>query len=246
MQTDLNKPELEDQIDLYLDGSLNPDEIDLLWEQLIEYPEYLDYMKTCASLLHIGRKNDTESKLPAESSGKPSTSYNFRYAIAAGLIILIAVIGILKIYPEQNAYNIQPLATLEMDNLRSSTVSDNDFDKEIQKGISLAVIGQEPQALDVLNQLKEGVTENAQEMDVLINIGIIHYNLADYESAKTTFLNIAHNPHAEPLIVEKAWWYLANSYLKTNHREDAKIAAQHTYDVNGAYRRMAARWLERL
>lgn len=244
MQSDLNNPKLEDQIDLYLSGSLSHEEIELLWEQLIEHPQYVDYMKTCAGLRKIGSE-DKES----ESSSKTEetiTSYNFRYAIAAGIVLLLTVIGVLNIYPESETYYPEPLAVLELNNLRSSDTFENDFEREIQHGISLAVLGQEEKALEVLHQLKAKVESEEQKLDVMVNIGIVHYNLADFDSAKSTFLAVTQNPHAEPLIKEKAWWYLANSYLKTNHREDAKVAAQHTYDVNGAYRRMAARWLERL
>ncbi|MEX2403281.1 MAG: hypothetical protein WD625_04055 [Balneolales bacterium] len=246
MHSELHNPELEEQIDLYLNGALNHDEIELLWEQLIEYPEYVEYMKTCASLRHIGQEQagglDNDCGLAEEKV----TAYNFRYAIAAGIVLLIVIISILKIISESEPSLPEPLASLELNNLRSSSVTYNEFDREIQEGINLAVLGKGSQALEVLYQLRESTTNDAQEMDVMINIGIVHYNLSDYKSAKEIFLAVTNTSHAEPLIKEKAWWYLANSYLKTNHREDAKIAAQHTYDVNGAYRRMAARWLERL
>ena len=247
MTTEFNNPKLEDQIDLYLSGSLNREEIDLLWEQLVEQPHYVDYMKTCASIRQLAKEEENEVNVTVGSVGQEPRKYDFRYAIAAGFVLLLSVISLLVIFPAGGEDDFpQPMAALEMNNLRSTALAESEFEREIQRGISLAVLGQEQEALGVLHHLWDNVTTEELKLDVMINIGIVYYNMADYESAKNTFLAVTKNPQAEPLVEEKAWWYLANTYLKTNHREDAKIAAQHTYDVNGAYRRMAARWLERL
>ncbi|MEX0684405.1 MAG: hypothetical protein WD098_00255, partial [Balneolales bacterium] len=243
MKTPFDNPKLEEQIDLYLSGSLNRQETDLLWEQLVEYPHYLDYLKTLVSLRHIGEEEKVEIDHTTKLPNNETSRYDFRYAIAASFVLLLSVVSILVIFPKSSDDPIQPLAVLELSNLRSSALSENEFEREIQRGISLAVLGKELEALEVLHELYDNTDNEELRLDVMINIGIVQYNMADYESAKSTFLTITQNPQAEPLLEEKAWWYLANTYLKSNHREDAKIAAQHVYDVNGAYRRMAARWL---
>lgn len=233
--------ELEQQIDRYVSGELNQDQVDELWTQLIQEPYYADYLKTVANISHIMssskiRKVDTQE----------IRSTNVWYAFAAAVVLVIGLMSTMLIYKDASVNRFDAMSSLEMHNVRSTVISADEVEAGIQHGIGLAVTGNTDQAITHLSDLYEKVSLADVRSDIQLNIGIIQYNSSRYEEAKNTFLLITETSSDDKLMMEKALWYKANTFLKLGSVEEAKQLIRQVHDIDGAYRRIAATYLANL
>jgi tetratricopeptide (TPR) repeat protein len=233
--------ELEQQIDRYVSGELNQDQVDELWTQLIQEPYYAEYLKTVANISHIIssskiRKVDTQE----------IRSTNVWYAFAATVVLVIGLMSTMLIYKDASVNRFDAMSNLEMHNVRSTVISADEVEAGIQHGIGLAVTGNTDQAITHLSELYEKVSLADVRSDIQLNIGIIQYNSSRYEEAKNTFHLITETSTADKLMMEKALWYKANTFLKLGSVEEAKQLIRQVHDIDGAYRRIAATYLANL
>jgi tetratricopeptide (TPR) repeat protein len=233
--------ELEQQIDRYVSGELNQDQVDELWTQLIQEPYYAEYLKTVANISHIIssskiRKVDTQE----------IRSTNVWYAFAATVVLVIGLMSTMLIYKDASVNRFDAMSNLEMHNVRSTVISADEVEAGIQHGIGLAVTGNTDQAITHLADLYEKVSLADVRSDIQLNIGIIQYNSSRYEEAKNTFQLITETSIDDKLMMEKALWYKANTYLKLGSVEEAKHLIRQVHDIDGAYRRIAATYLANL
>lgn len=233
--------ELEQQIDRYVSGELNQDQVDELWTQLIQEPYYAEYLKTVANISHIMssskiRKVDTQE----------IRSTNVWYAFAAAVVLVIGLMSTMLIYKDASVNRFDAMSSLEMHNVRSTVISADEVEAGIQHGIGLAVTGNTDQAITHLSDLYEKVSLADVRSDIQLNIGIIQYNSSRYEEAKNTFLLITETSSDDMLMMEKALWYKANTFLKLGSVEEAKQLIRQVHDIDGAYRRIAATYLANL
>lgn len=233
--------ELEQQIDRYVSGELNQDQVDELWTQLIQEPYYAEYLKTVANISHIissskMRKVDTQE----------IRSTNVWYAFAATVVLVIGLMSTMLIYKDASVNRFDAMSNLEMHNVRSSVISADEVEAGIQHGIGLAVTGNTDQAITHLSDLYEKVSLADVRSDIQLNIGIIQYNSSRYEEAKNTFQLITETSSDDKLMMEKALWYKANTYLKLGSVEEAKHLIRQVHDIDGAYRRIAGTYLANL
>ncbi|MCA1800967.1 MAG: hypothetical protein LC662_00735 [Rhodothermaceae bacterium] len=233
--------ELEQQIDRYVSGELNQDQVDELWTQLIQEPYYAEYLKTVANISHIIssskiRKVETEE----------IRSTNVWYAFAATVVLVIGLMSTMLIYKDASVNRFDAMSNLEMHNVRSTVISADEVEAGIQHGIGLAVTGNTDQAITHLSDLYEKVSLADVRSDIQLNIGIIQYNSSRYEEAKNTFQLITETSSDDKLMMEKALWYKANTFLKLGSVEEAKQLIRQVHDIDGAYRRIAATYLANL
>jgi tetratricopeptide (TPR) repeat protein len=233
--------ELEQQIDRYVSGELNQDQVDELWTQLIQEPYYAEYLKTVANISHIIssskiRKVDTQE----------IRSTNVWYAFAATVVLVIGLMSTMLIYKDASVNRFDAMSNLEMHNVRSTVISADEVEAGIQHGIGLAVTGNTDQAITHLSDLYEKVSLADVRSDIQLNIGIIQYNSSRFEEAKNTFQLITETNSDDKLMMEKALWYKANTYLKLGSVEEAKHLIRQVHDIDGAYRRIAATYLANL
>lgn len=233
--------ELEQQIDRYVSGELNQDQVDELWTQLIQEPYYAEYLKTVANVSHI----ISSSKI-RKVDIQEIRSTNVWYAFAATVVLVIGLMSTMLIYKDASVNRFDAMSNLEMHNVRSTVISADEVEAGIQHGIGLAVTGNTDQAITHLSDLYEKVSLADVRSDIQLNIGIIQYNSSRYEEAKNTFQLITETSTEDKLMMEKALWYKANTYLKLGSVEEAKQLIRQVHGIDGAYRRIAATYLANL
>jgi tetratricopeptide (TPR) repeat protein len=233
--------ELEQQIDRYVSGELNQDQVDELWTQLIQEPYYAEYLKTVANISHIISSSKIR-KIETEEI----RSTNVWYAFAATVVLVIGLMSTMLFYKDASVNHFDAMSSLEMHNVRSTVISADEVEAGIQHGIGLAVTGNTEQAITHLSDLYEKVSRADVRSDIQLNIGIIQYNSSRYEEAKNTFQLITETSSDDKLMMEKALWYQANTYLKLGAVDEAKQIIRQVHDIDGAYRRIAATYLANL
>lgn len=69
----INK-ELEEKIDLYINGQLTQEKVDELWAELIQDEYYIDYLKTVANIKTViaNNKSQEQSKNATGENGHDS------------------------------------------------------------------------------------------------------------------------------------------------------------------------------
>ncbi|MGM0546365.1 MAG: tetratricopeptide repeat protein [Bacteroidota bacterium] len=237
-----NKKELEEKIDQYINGQLDAQEVDELWAELIQDDYHLDYMKSVANLKAVIERRREEKK----SAKKKQYWY---YAAAAVIALLIAVVGVMNISLDSDL-DIQPVASIELDYYRSGdgTLDEEAMDKDtIQDAIKLANTGQVDQAIRLLDTELEKATEPSWIAELSLNLGSLHYNQGDYEKSIQYYEKVtAHEDDVDALRLEKAYWYIGNAYFHMDNLTEAKTNIEKAHELNGAYRRVAGRYLEAL
>jgi tetratricopeptide (TPR) repeat protein len=85
-----------------------------------------------------------------------------------------------------------------------------------------------------------------QTARIELNLGILYYNVADYEQATLFFESVANTDAMNRFFTEKAWWFLGNAYLNLEMFEEAKVAVNMAYESDGRYVEAAQSLLQKL
>lgn len=230
---------IKEKIHRYINGELNEQETEELWAVLVKNDEYYDYMQTAANLKAI---NGSESAVPVPFLRKVA------YAGAAVLLLLITVFGLFKLMNSQPAPSVQPISSIELPFQRSVDVSTTvDDGNIIRKAILLNYNNKFNKAVGLLqNELKKA--NNADYRTRLnIMLGVLYYNKKMFEEAKKYFLKVLSDKNRiGALRLEKAYWYLANTWIQLSKVEKAKYAIKKVIEIDGAYSRVAHNYLKAL
>ena len=238
------------QIDAYLKGELSPEKAEQLWVELIKHPEYLDYFETEISLktaLDTGKDST-----PAGSAGLVQSSYLVWVATAAAVALLIVA---LNIFMTGNQQPLRELALSEItiaDNLESppvfrsqkSTLSP--ADSLLNLGFEAALSGDLNRALRLYKSVVDRFESDPSSGRAYLNIGIIRYNRGEYRTAAASFNRAIEQVDQEPVLEEKAYWYLGNAYIYLQEPAEAREAIHRAYRMDGIYRNPAFRLLRKL
>ena len=236
-----NKKELEEKIDLYINGQLSAQEVDELWAELIQDGYHLDYLKSAANLKAVIERKREERKAS-------KTKQYWYYAAAAVIALLIGVIGVMNISVD-NRSSVEPVASVELDYYRSGdgTLSSNTKSGIISDAIELANTGRVGEAISLLNSELENASEPDWIAKLSLNLGSLYYNQAKYDQAIRYYRNVIENKeHVDVLMLEKAYWYVGNAYFHKDQLAEAQTNIERAYELNGAYRRVAKSYLEAL
>lgn len=234
------RKELEQRIEDYVHGKLSAQEVDELWAVLIQDEYYMDYMKSVANLKKIAQK---------ESSKSGNTIPLFRnrsslYAMAAAAVILI--IGSFALFDiVSNNTQVQPVGTIELDYYRSSDLENTDADI-LREVIVMANNGESEKAIELLDSEIADEADPEKRAELLITKGSISYNSGNYDSAIESFNRALEQDNAGKLVLEKAYWYLGNSYFQQNKMNEALEAFRKANDLNGAYSRITESYIKAL
>ncbi len=245
MTEQLNNEELKHKIDLYVEGHLNTSEVDELWAELIQDERYMDYMKTAANLKAVvGKRKQT-----AKVTSLPTYLY---YAAAAVVAILVTVFGVINFASQSNPQMVSPVEGVELEYYRSSNgaLTSEKGEGTIQDAIALANQGNEDQAISMLkDELENEKLTSTYKVELSITLGSLYYNRAEYSQAIEAYSNIIDQrdkADIDVLPLEKAYWYRGNAYLQQDSVSEARADIQKAYELNGAYRRVAERYLDAL
>ncbi len=237
---------VEERIDQYLNGKLNQSEIDHLWIDVIENKHHYEYLKTSATLKSmLAESKDLGNTAPTYSIASVKSWQ--KYAIAAGFAL---VVGLSTVYVANidSGPGLQALQSLEFSTLRSGgdLSMTSEPDRRIQLAVNMAVQGNASGAVLALNQIYEESENDAEKVEALMNIGIIEYNNDEFASAQRTFTKIVSNHASEILLIERAYWYLAQAQIALGDRIGAKESITMVISIDGAHSRMAESYLRYL
>ncbi len=242
----MDRIEFEENIDQYLSGRLDRDKIDDIWVEMVQDPDRLEYFKHVANTKEAVRELEEERKAVVRNSG---TARYVKYAVAAAIALVIGVLAVMRWNVEPAA--VEPVETIELNYYRSETgdVTNNptQVNKVINRAITMANSGETKKAIDLLRQKRTEMKEPSDRALLNLNIGSLQYNNGAFDSAITSFKKvIEQEQHIDVLTLEKAFWFLGNSYFQKGQMVEARKAIEQAYDLNGAYRRVASTYLNAL
>lgn len=241
----MEQSKFEEQVDKYLDGQLGRKQIEELWIDMVKDPSRLEYVKTVANTKEVIQ--NMRSEAGRDKDTRSGWVPYIKYAAAAAVAL---VIGILSMYQwsgsEQPA--VEPIDAIELnyyrggsDDVESAPKRVNDV---IKKAISMANSGSTAQAIELLEKRKKDMEEPKNTALLSLNIGSIQYNNGRFKKAISSFNEvIGKKQHIEVLTLEKAYWFLGNSYFQRGNMVDAREAIRKAYELDGAYRRVAGTYL---
>lgn len=251
---DLN---LEKQIDAYIKGRLNKEEVESLWIELLKRPDYIHRLETELSIKLLYEKESkdakdstTAAKAHSISQGPLKKSWKW-LAVAASIAILVIAINFLQTDSEKTLRQlavgeiniVENLASPQVMRAQKSKITS--VDSLLNLGYKAAISGDLEQAMQIYDEVISNYQETPQAAMAYLNIGIIDYNAERYGSASGAFEE-AIRWAADPLVEEKAYWYLGNSYVNLGKLEQAREAIDKTYSMDGMYKKPALRLLGKL
>ncbi|MDZ7755623.1 tetratricopeptide repeat protein [Rhodohalobacter sp.] len=233
--------ELEKKIDRYVGGNLNEEEIDELWSEVIFDDYYYDYMKTVASLKGLA---DGEKKSNIHFLNRSST---LQWIAAAAIVIIASGLILFNVYDEQQ-YNVQPINSIELDYYRSAegVTESTDVSEIIMSVISEANRGNIESAISIVENSLSEISSQEGKAELLATAGSIYYNEGMYLEATEYFERSLDYEIENVIIQEQNYWYLGNAYFQLNRIDEARTTLEKAYQLNGAYSRVAERYIQAL
>lgn len=233
--------DIEEKIEMYLDGELSPSDIDDLWLELIQDDYYYDYLKTAASLKGLSEKHRSRSNLFKLTKVK-------QVYMAAAVMLIAVTIVIFNINQEPGLSEISPISSIELDYYRSAEgmVIENEVNELLISAISAANRGEIDNALAIINNRLQDATDPNMRQELLVTAGSILYNSGNYIAALEQFQQGIELGSNDMLLMERNYWYLGNTYFQLNQISEARDALEKAYELNGAYSRIAESYLKAL
>ncbi len=253
-----DKIETLKKIERYIRGELSQKEIDELWVEFLKNPEYYEWFETELHLRSLARKGDNPlvKELPdtsGETKEEPSKIKSIRTWIIAAAASVLFVIGLqLFSVSEQESQNRWALASIEhtemlgADILRSDEEEVSDFDISVNEALSAAYEEQYEEAIEKFSFLFEQAPSELQRVKIGMNLGILHYNLGEYETAKSHFRQVVNAEEIDRYAEEKAWWFLGNAQVNLNDLEEARESVFNAYSLDGRFQNPALSLLKKL
>jgi len=239
IESRINK-DLERKIDLYVNGELNPEQVDELWAELIQDEYYLDYAKSVANLKAV-----IDKKKNGQSADRkvPLRKYA-NYAAVAAVIIAAGLFSFFNLY-QGDLSQLQPISEIPLETYRDADGAVTSGSEEIiREAVTLANAGEIEKAVNLLEkELAEAETPE-YKAKVALSLGSILYNAGVYERSIENFQTAIAQQNVDLLVLEEAYWFLGNAYFQLDQVANAKIAFQKAYDLNGAYRRVVKSYLD--
>lgn len=257
------KIQLLKKIDKYIKGELSQDEIDELWKQFLQNPEWYDWFETelhLRSLIKKGKKptftNSTNDNYSVDEDSSGSTQSNIKryrgwiYAAAAAVILAI---GLQFFSFDQN----EPLPSLAIadieqshligaDVLRSGESSTENLDVAINDALATAYDGETEDAIAKFQELLNQSPDERQQARIEMNLGILFYNAGNFEAASNHFESVTSIESIEEYQKEKSWWFLGNALLNMEQPRAAREAIFNAYSMDGRYQSAALSLLKKL
>ena len=233
---------IEQLVQDYLRGKLDPQQTDELWALLLENPEHLDYMKT---LLAIHNMADEAALNPEQRFGTAVNTSWRAYLTAAAVLLILGLVGMLYFVSPQETDQPVPLATIELDNVRSAAGLTGS-ETLLQAAITHSVRGELSQALLILDEIIAKETNRDIRNQAQILAGVIYYNTGEYETAIERFNRVSSAQNVSPLILEQAYWYQANALMHLGRNDEATELLGKVIELDGAFSRVADRFLKNM
>lgn len=252
----MSDTEIYRKIAQYIDGELQEHEIENLWEKFVDNPEYYKWFETELHLRDLAKeaskKNLTSitSVNGISSNNQPNSIRNWFFAVAA---IILVGIGF-QLFTMQDSVSVHPysISQIEIDEMSGSDIMRSDemsasmFDVEMSRALTLAYEEKYEESGEKFRSLLIQSPDSEQEARILMNLGILHYNMGEFEVSKGYFESAAKSDEMNKFFREKAWWFLGNTYLNLELLEDARDAVYHVHSADGRFAGQAEGLLQKL
>lgn len=246
--------EISQKITRFLNGDLNNEEIDQLWEEFLKNPELFSQFETEVNLHDMFRKEQAATSPDKKSEPgaiKKLQSYKiWLYSAAAAVLISVG----LQLFSVQQGELLQrsALASIDVtemmgaDIFRGDEEVSNDLDISINVALAKALDEEFDEAISILENLLEEELSPQQFGRVSLNLGILSYNKADYQRSIYHFQQVLDTESLPEFFDEKAWWFLGNAYVNLNETENAREAVFNAYTMDGRFASPALSLLKKL
>lgn len=242
--------EVSKRIDAYIRGELSKSEIDELWLLFLKNPYYYELFET---ELHL--RNLTQKKRGSEGLiiGKRDRSTSIKKWIMAAAATVIIVLT-LQIFLTDSTPDLDSLAlsSIAYNEMAAGNVerSDDDYTISIETNMNRAMAAaymlKEDESLEMFRELKGSVENESQKARIEFNMAILHYNRSEFEIARDLFITVTDSEEIDLIYIERAWWLLANTYLKMNSLDEAMEAILMVKFLEGKNSELASTLLETL
>jgi len=253
--------ELEKRIDAYVKGKLDEEQAMELWEDLLERPDYIELLETELGLKSIFEQranNDNDKRKNTSSAEEESVIYSLQkywkwMAAAAAIVILIVSVNILQRNTDQSLNNLavkkfklaETLSSAKI--LRSQMSRLSPADSLLNRGFEAALSGDVDKALATYDKIIDGYSDDPAVVKAYLNKGLIQYNGKKYQQSISSFEHVLDKvSDNNPILAEKAYWYLGNAYIHIDQLKEARDAIHNVYIMDGIYRKSANRVLKKL
>lgn len=236
--------EVSKQVDAYLRGKLSKREIDELWLQFLRNPYYFELFETELQLRNLTHKNRYTGDLINEKKNRNTIIKQLVMAAAACVIVVL----VFQFYTSNSTPDLDTLALTSISYhemaagnvVRSDDVNVINVETGMNRAMAAAYQFNVDESIEMFRELKGSVVNDSQRGRIEYNLAILHYNRAEFELAKEAFIMVTNSDAVEEIYIERAWWFLANTYLKLNDQEEAIETILMVKHLNGMNRELAA------
>lgn len=250
--------ELEKKIDAYIKGKLSEEEALQLWEQLLKRPDYIELLETELGVKSIleNRSSDSDSD-NTTSAEQSSIIYSLHRSkkwlgAAAAVAVLVVAVNFFQIDTNQKMGDLTLGEINVAENLSSAPIlrtqkSDiTPADSLLNRGFQEAISGNVTRALQLYDQIIANHAGESAAVQAYLNKGIIQYNAGQFGESIASFEAVLEHVDNDPVVTEKAYWYLGNAFINIEKLSEARDAIHQVYSMDGIYRKSAFRLLRKL
>lgn len=252
------------KIDAYVKGTLSEEQAEKMWAELLQKPEYIDYLETEMAVRDLvrsrgksgreraGRETGLAGGKGQGKSANPLPGARWGRVAAAAAVLFLALAYLFWGPRQQPAAEQLALAQIDTRTelaLPQVTRGEGDLgtaDSLLNAGYHALVLGNREEALRLFGNLARDRRGEADAARAHLNIGILEYNAGRFAQADSAFRAAASNEEATGFVHEKAWWFLGNTFLRMDRPAEARKALERAATFEGPYRGSARRLLDRL
>lgn len=244
----MNGKEIIKQIDSYIKGKLTTRETDLLWVKFLENPQYFEWFETELHLRYLLKRSNGQLL----KNKSKSTFYTYKHLFLAVAAVLVISFGYHFLSSQESSVTSNALQQINhselvgADVLRSGNQQVDPIDISINEALAEALENNPAGAIEKFRQILQQSPNNQQRARVELNLGILLYNNADYINSSTHFQAVTEIPDLSKYFIEKAWWFLGNTYVNLHQLQEARQAVFNAYTLDGQYKKPALALLKKL
>ena len=243
MENNSRDIQLEQAIDAYLKGKLSEQEVEELWVELLQKPEYIALLET---------EIDVKRVYKAKQQQDTSTNTYWKWiAAAAAIAILVISINVLsdntpKPIEEWTKAEITLSENLASAEVTRSATKISSSDSLLNAGFKAAIEGDTNQAIGIYKNIINRYNDTGIISKAYLNLGIIQYNFGEYSYGIESFKKAITIAQDNPLLKEQSYWYMGNAFINIDQLEEARTAVRQAHSLGQIYKDEAFKLLKRL
>ncbi|WP_372906375.1 tetratricopeptide repeat protein [Rhodohalobacter sp.] len=242
----MSEKEIYREITRYIDGDLSKEEVEDLWAQFVDNPEYYKWFETELHLRDLAKRASESNIHSIHSDSEQKTPISFwksskGWILAAAAAVLISFGLQFHSNSDTLTYHPDSISQIDLNEMSGSDIlrSEGDvshtIDIEINRALASAYEDDSEGAVRKFRALLLQDPDPQQKARIELNLGILYYNMAVYEQATVFFETVTKTDAMNRFFTEKAWWFLGNAYLNLEMLKEAREAVHNAYTSDGRY-----------